>query len=225
MKYLLLGFLFFGINGFGQLSLDSARAVAEDYQLGVYSYHEQFMGHDGYGAPLILTHDGGAAFFGDTEDESGTCGLMVCVNEKGDEIWKRTIRPEFSELESQSVLQDKGGNFYVFLLSYDYSRYRGGSERIICMDPAGEITWDRTVGNYSLVNSPTIAYIRLLDDGRIALRGHVVTDKPETGKDPAYRYWDGWINSSGELVQQAGDVIDWSDLAWQKRFSPDAVVQ
>lgn len=47
---------------YGQMTIESARTEARKYKLGSYSYHEDFIGHAGYGAPLILTADRGSFF-------------------------------------------------------------------------------------------------------------------------------------------------------------------
>jgi hypothetical protein len=187
------------------------------YHLGQYSYHEQFKGHKGYGAPLILTADGGAAAFGDGDE-----GIMlVKLNKTGKEEWKRIITRKGTETESQSVVQDKTGNYYVFMLTYDETKYRGGCERVIFLNKAGTIVWDKFIGTCNLLNNPTVSYIRQLNDGRIIMRGHVVTQKPAKGKDPQYRFWEGWLDKTGKLTQQAGDVIDWKKPEWKKKFEPD----
>jgi hypothetical protein len=187
------------------------------YHLGQYSYHEQFKGHKGYGAPLILTADGGAAAFGDGDE-----GIMlVKLNKTGKEEWKRIITRKGTETESQSVVQDKTGNYYVFMLTYDETKYRGGCERVIFLNKAGTIVWDKFIGTCNLLNNPTVSFIRQLNDGRIIMRGHVVTQKPAKGKDPQYRFWEGWLDKTGKLTQQAGDVIDWKKPEWKKKFEPD----
>jgi hypothetical protein len=221
MKYIFLLLSLICTVAYGQLSIDEAKKDFVAYKLGSYSYHEQFIRHPGYGAPVILTADGGTAFFGGTGDSTGSYGLLVKLDKTQMEEWSQAIRPQFNEIETQSVAEDKNGNFYVFLLSYDEKRYRGGSERIVCLDKSGKILWDKTIGTYTVMNNPTIAYIRSLDDGRIALRGHVVTDKPLEGKDPVYRYWEGWIDSKGTLTQKTGNVIDWSKQEWQKLYEPE----
>lgn len=220
MKYFFIFFLFISSSIYGQLSRE-AKEAAHRYKLGSYSYHEQFLDHYGYGAPMILTKDGGTAVFGDYGDESGSYGLLVKLDKAGVEEWKKIVRPEFDELESQSVVQDKNGNYYVFMISYDHNRYRGGSQRIVCFDTKGEILWDKTIGKYDVMDNPTISYIRMLDDGSISLRGHVVTEQPEEGSDPKYHFWEGWINAKGELTQKAGDILDWSNPDWEKRYRPE----
>ena len=46
-------------------------------------------------------------------------------------------------------------------------------------------------------------------------------DKPVQGKDPVYRYWEGWIDSKGVYTQKTGDVIDWAKKEWQKLYDPE----
>jgi len=206
---------------FGQLSIEEARNATHKMRLGSYSYHEEFIGKQGYGAPVILTRDGGAAAFGGGEENGKACGLLVKMDTNANEAWRKAVFPQFDELETQSVIQDTNGNLYVFMLSYDGKRYRGGSERILCFDKDGGILWDKTLGAYTLMNNPVISYIHLDKNGKIALRGHVVKDKPVKGKDPVYRFWQGWINSKGELEQKTGDIIDWTNQDWKKLFAPE----
>jgi hypothetical protein len=218
-----LSFLLFCVSTtvFGQLSVADVRNLNSTYKIGSYSYHEEFIGHKGYGAPVIQTADGGGAAFGGWADEKGSCGLLVKVDKNGKEQWKKIVRPQFDEMETQSVVEDKEGNLYVYLLSYDYKRYRGGTERIVCYTKAGTLIWDKAIGTHELMNSPTVSYIRALPDGRVEMRGHIVVDKPEEGKDPKYRYWEGWINNKGVLTQKNGEVIDWAKDEWQKKFKPE----
>lgn len=213
MRYLLAILLLNSSVGYGQLSMDSAKATIAKYRLGYSTYFEPFLEHSGYGAPWILTSDGGAAAFGDN--------MLYKLDRKGKEEWMRTVKTQFDEMESQSVVQDTKGNLYVFMLSYDNKRYRGGSERVLCYDKKGKLLWDKTLGAYTLMNNPTVSYIRQLKDGRIYLRGHIVKDKPLEGKDPVYRYWEGWLDSTGKLTQKAGDQIDWAKDEWQKKFKPE----
>jgi hypothetical protein len=206
---------------FGQMSIENARNLVSVYRVGSYSYHEEFIGHKSHGAPVILTADGGAAVFGGWADEKGSCGLLAKVDKNGKEQWKQIVRPQFDDLETQSVVEDKAGNIYVFLLSYDHKKYRGGTERVLCYDKAGKLLWDKTLGTYDVMNSPTVSYIRALPDGRVELRGHIVTDKPEENKDPIYREWDGWLDNKGNLKEKVGEVIVWSKGEWQKRLKPE----
>jgi hypothetical protein len=220
MKNLFILFLFAGTTLNGQLTINEARKIFYSYKLGSYDYHEQFVGHRSYGAPYILTSDGGAAFFGGSGDDKGTFGLAVKIDSTGKEEWQKKIYKQFDEMETQSIVQDRAGNFCVFLLSYDNKRYRGGSERVLYLDKTGKTLWDKTLGDYTLMNNPTISYIRALDDGRIELRGHICTDKPEPYKDPAYRYWEAWLDNQGRVTQKTGGVIDWGNPDWQKLYSP-----
>ncbi|MEX1239497.1 MAG: hypothetical protein WEB30_07260, partial [Cyclobacteriaceae bacterium] len=196
MKYLFVILLFPYSIGYGQLTMESARDTIAKYRLGYSTYFAPFLEHAGYGAPWILTSDGGAAAFGDN--------MLYKFNRAGNEEWMQTIKPQFDEMESQSVAQDKIGNLYVFMLSYDGKRYRGGSERVVCYDKKGKLLWDKTLGAYTLMNNPVVSYIRPIEDGRIYMRGQIVKEKPLEGKDPVYRYWEGWLDSTGKLTQKAG---------------------
>jgi hypothetical protein len=213
MKYLLSIFLFTYSIGYAQLTMESAKKAIAPYRLGYSTYFEPFLEHAGYGAPWILTSDGGAAAFGNNE--------LYKFDKTGKEEWMRTVKPQFNEMESQSVAQDAKGNLYAFMLSYDEKRYRGGSERVLCYDKKGKLLWDKTLGAYTLMNNPTVSYIRPLEDGRIYMRGHVVKEKPMEGKDPVYRYWEGWLDSMGKLTEKANEGIDWSKDEWQKKFKPE----
>ena len=204
--------------GYGQITMGIAQdSAVMKYHISSYSYHEQFKGYKGYGAPLILTTDGGGAAFGDGDEGA----MLVKLCENGEEQWKRIIEPKGDEMESQSVVEDKNGNYYVFILVYDNTKYRGGCERIVFLNRTGTLGWDKFIGSCNLVNNPTIAYARALNDGRIALRGQVVTKQPVKGEDPEYQFWEGWINDRGILTQKTGDVIDWEKQDWQKLFMPE----
>lgn len=211
-------FLFFLISGnaFGQWNIDSAKRALKIYKLGSYSYHESFIGKSDFAAPLILTRDGGAAKFGDDETETGKGGTLVKVDKHGKEQWKYFIKPQFSEIESQSIIEDQKGNIYAFVLSYDYKRYRGGTQRVLKFDSKGKMLWDKTYGLYSVMKSPTFASISMQPSGQLYIRGQMVTDVPASGKDPLYRYWEGWINGEGTLTQKTGEVIDWKAGKWKK---------
>lgn len=213
--------LFISSFGYGQLTMEMAKDSAQKYHIGSYSYHEEFIGFKNYGAPIILTHDGGAAFFGGDADEKGSCATLVKLDTVGRSVWKRSIRPQFDELEAQSVVEDKNGNLYVFMLSFDHKKYRGGSQRIVCFNKKGTILWDKTIGKYSVMNNPIISYIKLQENGNIGLRGHIVSEKPVEGKDPVYHFWEGWITIKSELTQKTGHVIDWANQDWKKLFEPE----
>ena len=219
MRYLTFVALIFSSAAYGQLTVDSVRQKAViKYHIGTYSYHEQFIGHNSYGAPLILSADGGGAAFGNGDE-----GIMlVKLGKDGKEQLKRIITPKGNETEAQSVVQDKNGNYYLFMLTYDETKYRGGCQRVVCLNKSGAVMWDKFIGSCYLVNNPTVSYIRALSDGRIALRGHVVTQKPPEGKDPIYYYWEGWLDKAGKLTQRTGAAIDWKKQEeWQSRLKPE----
>jgi hypothetical protein len=215
MKLIIVFILLCYSAAYSQLSMDSAKVIVAKYRLGYSTYFEPFLEQPGYGAPWILTSDGGAAAFGDN--------MLYKFNNKGKEQWMRKVVPQFDEMETQGVAQDTKGNLYVFMLSYDSKRYRGGSERVMCYDKTGKVLWDKTLGTYTLMENPTVSYIKPQPDGRIYMRGHVVKEKPVEGKDPVYRFWEGWLDSTGKLAQKAGDAIDWSKDEWQKKFKPGEV--
>jgi hypothetical protein len=218
MKYLFIVCLFTTTAVYSQLTIEQATENSvRKFHMGSYSYHEAFIKHPGYGAPLILTADGGSAAFGDGDEGA----MLVKLDKTGQLQWKRTIQPKGDEMESQSVVQDTNGNFYVFILVYDHTKYRGGSERVVLVNKTGNVIWDKYLGGFTLMNNPTVSYLRQLKDGRIAMRGHVVTEKQIEGKDPVYHFWEGWINSKGIVTQKAGDPIDWSKPEWQDKFKPE----
>jgi hypothetical protein len=196
-----------------QLTLDSAKATIAKYRLGYSTYFEPFIEPPGYGAPWILTADGGAAAFGNNK--------LYKFDNTGKEKWMRAVKPQYDEIETQGVAEDTKGNLYIFMLSYDSKRYRGGSERVLCYDKNGKLLWDKTLSAYTLMNNPIVSYIRSLTDGRVYMRGHIVKETPVEGKDPVYRYWEGWFDSTGKLTQQVGEPIDWARDEWQKKFKPE----
>lgn len=218
MKNLIVIFMLVSTTAFGQLTIESAQqTLVTQYHIGGSTYLEQFVGHPGYGALVILTNDGGAAAFG-----SGDEGTMIYKADKTGKIqWKKKITDKGTEMETQGVAQDSKGNFYTIMLVYGAGTYRGGCERIVYVSKTGIVGWDKYIGTCGLANSPTVSYIHSLPDGRISLRGHIVIKKPEEGKDPTYNYWEGWINSTGVMTQKIGAVIDWKDESWKKLFAPE----
>jgi hypothetical protein len=213
MKNSIFILLLFSITSYGQLTMEVARDTIANYRLGFSTYFEPFLEKPGYGAPWILTSDGGAAAFGDN--------VLYKFDKSGKKAWSRTVKPQYEEMESQSVAQDTKGNLYVFMLSYNPNGYRGGAERVVCYDKTGKLLWDKTLSSYTLMNNPIVSYIQATSDGRIYMRGHVVKEKPLEGKDPVYRFWEGWFDSTGKLTQKAGEPIDWAKDEWQKKFKPE----
>ena len=218
MKRLLILLILISSNAIGQITIEAAKdSLVRKYHIGASTYLEQFVGHPGYGAIAILTTDGGAAAFGDGDE-----GLVLYKLDKTGKLqWKRKIPRKGTELEPQCVVQDSKGNFYTFTLVYGLSGYRGGCERVVFVNKSGVIGWDKQIGSCQLVNNPTVSYTRTLQDGRVAIRGHVATQKPAEGKDPDYHYWEGWIGSTGVLTQKVGEVIDWKNEDWKKLFAPE----
>lgn len=211
-------FLFLCSTAFGQLTIEAAQdSLVRKYHIGASTYFEQFVGHRGYGAVVILTSDGGAAAFGDGDE-----GLMLYKLDKtGKMQWKKKIARKGTEMEPQCVVQDSKGNFYTIALVYGLSGYQGGCERVVYVNKSGAVGWDKLIGTCQLINNPTVSYARTMEDGRVALRGQVVTQKPAAGKDPDYHFWEGWIGSTGVITQKTGDVIDWSKDDWQRLFKPE----
>ena len=69
MKFQVTIILFFvSSTGFGQLTIPDAKTAAKEHNFRSYRYHEEFEGHAGYAAPIILTDKGEAIFFGDSKD-------------------------------------------------------------------------------------------------------------------------------------------------------------
>jgi hypothetical protein len=202
----------------GQLALKVVQdSLVQKYHIGASSDFNLFAGHAGYGAPYILTNVGGGAAFGDGDE--GT--MLMVLNKAGKLQWKRLVKPKGDTQEPQSMAEDTGGNFYVFQLVYDHTKYRGGTERVVCINKVGTILWDKYLGTFTMMNNPTVAYIKSLPDGRIYMRGQVVTTAPPEGKDPEYHFWEGWLTKTGALTQKTGEVIDWKNSDWKKRFSPE----
>jgi hypothetical protein len=221
MKSILFFVTCFVSTAFGQLSIDMAKEYVSTHALGYYSYLEMFEGHAGYAAPVIQTADGGALAGGTVYVGDKSEGPVIKIDKDGNEEWIKKFEPgpQAEEIEVQGVLQDKSGYYYVFILSYNYKKYGGGVERVVYLNPQGEVQWDKLIGTYTLLNSPTFSWIRLLEDGRIAFRGHIVTEKPIKGSDPSYRYWEGWMNNKGEMTQQIGDVMDYeTDDSWDLKY-------
>lgn len=217
MKPLLCFLLLVNVSAFGQLTFTQAQDSLRKYHLGVSTYFADFLGHASYGAGVNLTKDGGAVGFGD-----GDNGLeLIRLTKTGKVLWRKGMKKQFEEVEAQCIAQDSLGNFYVFMLNYNPNWYRGGSERVVCFNSKGLQLWDKMLGNYTLLNNPVVSYVRTVDSGRIEMRGHVVTEKPLPGKDPSYHYWQGWYNSKGILKTKAGDIIDWSNPQWMKKFKPE----
>jgi hypothetical protein len=220
MRHTVIALLFVHSVGYGHLTLESAKAAAQPFHISSYSYHEQFVGHAGYGAPIILTGDGGAAAFGHGDEGP----VLMKFGRDGKVQWKRFIKPKGSEMELQSVVQSKFGGFYVFMLVYDEAKfkYRGGCQRAMLITKDGVVVWDKFAGTCGLLNTPTISYIRAQDDGTIAFRGHVVRQVPEEGKDPTYLYWEGSVNNKGAITEKDGEAIDWKKTdEWQSRLKPE----
>jgi hypothetical protein len=217
MRYAILLFLLVNLQAYSQLTIKQAQDSLRKYHLGVSTYFSDFMGHDSYGAGVSLTKDGGAVGFGD-----GDNGLeLIKLDITGKTEWSRGIKKQFEEIEPQCVALDNLGNYYVFMLNYNPDGYRGGSERLLCFSIKGDLLWDKMLGPYTLMNNPVVSYVRTLNDGRIEMRGHIVKDQPLAGKDPVYHYWQGWCNSKGVITTKVGEVIDWGNPEWMKKFQPE----
>jgi len=220
MKSLLAMMLLTHTAAYGQLTMDAAKEAVRPFHISSYSYHEQFIGHKNYGAPIILTADSGAAAFGHGDDGP----ILMKFSKDAKVQWKCVIPAKGSEMELQSVVQSKFGGFYVFILVYDEAKfkYRGGCERALLINKQGAVIWDKYIASCGVLNSPTISYIRAQEDGSIALRGHVVRQKPVQGQDPSYLFWESSLDNKGVLKQKEGDKIDWSKKEeWQSRLKPD----
>lgn len=209
--------LVINIEADGQLIFQQAGDSLRKFHLGVSTYFDAFAGHDLYGAGIIITKDGGAAGFGD-----GDNGMeLIKLDKTGKVQWRKGIKKQFAEVEPQCVAQDSFGNFYLFMLNYNSDAYRGGSERLVCFSSKGVLLWDKMLGPYTLENNPIVSYVHTLSDGRLEIRGHIVTEKPVSGKDPVYRFWQAWCNSKGVVNSKISDVIDWNNPEWQNRIKPE----
>jgi len=201
---------------YGQLNLLEAKKVAEEFKYVSYRYLEEFEGHEGYAAPIIISTDGGALFF--TRPNDGNQYDLVKINKEGKKEWSIELKAKFDDMESQGIVENSKGNYYAFLLSYNQSRYRGGAERVIYLSRNGEIIWEQLLGDYTLENNPTCSWIRIHSDDQLEMRGHIVTDPELKDRNPEYRFWKGWLNPLGERSDEIGTVIDWSDPVTQTFF-------
>lgn len=95
MKKLFLIILLTGTAAYGQLTLDSAEKIIRPLRLGYSYYFDPFLKKPGYGGPWILTADGGATAVGDN--------VLYKFDKTGKEKWKRTVKPQFGEMETQVV--------------------------------------------------------------------------------------------------------------------------
>jgi hypothetical protein len=210
--------LFFSIAFMNaQVTFQQAKDSLQKYHLGSSTDFSDFERKRSYGASVNLTKDGGAAGFG-----HGDNGLeLIKLNKSGKVQWRKSIKKQFEETEAQCVAQDSSGNSYLFMLNYNPKGYRGGCERVVCINNKGVQLWDKMLGTYTLLNNPVVSYVHTLNDGRIEMRGHIVTEKPLEGKDPVYHFWQGWLNSKGVLTSKTGDVLDWKNPEWKNKFKPE----
>ena len=215
MKYCIFILVLITTQAFGQISLDDAKKLAAEHQFTTYRYHQKFEGHAEYSAPIVIS-DETIVFF--SKDKQTKEYALKKIKSDGELIWKFPVKQNYDELESQSLLITEEGMIFAFLLSYNYDVYRGGTERVILLDSEGSVVWDKLIGEFGLVNSPTFSWIRINEDGKVEMRGHIVTEFVEEDERPVYHYWRGWLDSEGNLNQEIGDALDWSDPATKALF-------
>ena len=184
-RYIVFMLILIPYAGIGQMVISDVKEAGMAYNLHSYSDHQQFEGHTGYAAPIFLTADGGAAFFGDL---AGSVNIIKLAS-GGQLGWNVPIRAKFNVMETKSIIQDNDGNYYAFVLSYNYAKYRGSTERIISLTKDGNMLCDIKLGDYELENNPHCSYIRLADNGQLELRGHIVVEPKKEGADPEYHFW------------------------------------
>jgi hypothetical protein len=212
MKRFIVALVFLSSYGFAQLTMDSLKKITQPLYLGYSSYFSDFAGKPGYGGPYFPTKDGGGAAFGDN--------VLYKFDKKGKQVWKRDIKDRYKEMETQVAAEDGKGNLYCFMLEYNSKVYRGGNERIVCYDKTGKLLWDKTIGKAAALNNPIVSYVKITEDGKVYMRGHVAYEKQANG-DPKYLYWEGWLDATGKLTQKTGEEIDWKKDEWQKKFKPE----
>lgn len=206
---------------FGQMTYEKASELSRKYEVYAYSYFEGFAGKPGYAAAVILTHDGGCAFLGEWYEGENHGPLLIKLDSAGNEQWQTKLKGSYDESESQGIVQDSNGNFYVFALVYSNSGYRGGCERVMCVSAKGTLIWDNLIGKFTLVNRPTFSYIHADENGKIELRGHIVKETPAEGKDPDSYYWSAWLNADGSMEQTTGQLINWETDKWQDWYKAE----
>ncbi|MBK9192103.1 MAG: hypothetical protein IPM77_11650 [Crocinitomicaceae bacterium] len=210
--------LFCSVQAMAQISYEKASELSRNYEVYAYSYFEGFAGKQGYASSVILTLDGGCAFLDEWYEENDHGPLLIKLDKDGKEQWKTKLKGGYEESESQGIVEDAGGNFYVFALVYTSTGYLGGCERVMCVSPSGELNWDKLIGAFTLENSPTFSYIHSDKNGKVELRGHIAKEKPAEGKDPDYYYWSAWLDSKGDIVEETGKRIDWANDNWQQWY-------
>ena len=83
------------------------------------------------------------------------------------------------------------------------------------IDVSGKVIWDKMLSDFTKKNNPHCAYIRLLENNTLELRGHIVLDSESENKDFDYHYWRGWLDNQGNLQHEITEVIDWASDQWK----------
>lgn len=208
---LIILLLFISTNSFAQLSISDAKIAGEKFNIHNYTYHQKFEGHKEYAAPVYLTKDSGAIFYGDTN----SIIKIYKLDKESTLEWKVPVVLKYDEIETQSVIQDKDSNYYAFVLVFNRDKIKGSTQRVIHFDKNGDIIWDKMLADFTKKNNPHCSYIRLLDNNKLELRGHIVLDSELENKEFDYHYWRGWLDNKGNLQHEVTEVIKWSSDKWK----------
>lgn len=144
-------------------------------------------------------------------------GWILKLDSDWNPVWDRTIGGT-SEERHGSITVDANRIFATMMSYSDASGTKSENQRgygdywIQCLDTAGNILWDRTIGGNSYEDlSPRT---KLISDGRLMLFGGSKSDasfeKDEDSKG-SYDLWPVIVDTMGTLVWQAtigGDSID-----------------
>lgn len=164
-----------------------------------------FWPSDGYLAPTVPTRDGGCAY-------SGLAGTRLVIGKL--DAWEIVYEEQgYAAYEGGQVIEDAAGHVRAFVPSYVdpgwFPQYR-----IVELDGAGKIVWERKLPRDKHKNSPQIHLGRLEADGSIRLQGHTYQGKPGKEDRPALR-WTATITPTGALTdEQIGAALDWSIDEW-----------
>lgn len=183
--------------------LQPARSVVQSQHLHLDFDWIQFIGHEGYVAPVIATRDGGFLIVADRREKERR-PVALRLDKTGALLWETDLgREGYVTFEAAGGLETAQG-FVVAVASYR-NPARNPVTRFIALDSQGKPGWDVATRGDGHTRSPYPFLALLEPSGELVLKGWLY-DGP-TADDTPRLSWSAVLTTQGRFTQEVvGDT-------------------
>jgi len=208
MKSILLSLIFLlSVNCYGQLTLEDGKLWAKENNIELNEFGSTYIGKADFGAPVIITRDGGLAILGNYAEGETNGVKLVFLNEKKEVMWSHFFGSKNDNLDAQIIIEDRTGFFYVFMEAKDKKTPSDMRERVVKINGLGDVDWDYALERKEDNYHRRCTYVKLHEDGKhLLLFGTVQPDKVAIDNNEHYS-WKAKLDGHGKLIQEIGAIL------------------